>query len=151
MKIIIKNKRILFFTSIPLIAGFLIYFSCRPRTLSYYQFIPFKNNIDLNSIHFSLYEKCNAIANDSFIGNLFVYSIPGSLYSFSLAYYIKKRYLQKKAHTQSLSKRIGIYISIALVLSLIPELLQLLKLLPGKYDTFDFLTAFFGAGLALVL
>ena len=151
MKINIKNKKVLFITSIPLFAGFLIYFSCRPRTLSYYLIIPFKNNVDLNSIHFSLYEKCTSIVNDSLIGNLFIYSIPGSLYSFSLAYYLKKRYLQKRFSKQSLSKRIGIYISLALILSLIPELFQFIKLLPGEYDTFDFLTAFFGAGLALIL
>lgn len=150
MKINIKNKRILFITSIPLIAGFLIYFSCRPRTILYYQFMPFKNYIDLNSIHFSLYEKCTATLNNSFIGNLFIYSIPGSLFSFSLAYYIKKRYLQKRIYKQTLKKKIEIYMSIALVISL-TELLQLLKLFPGTYDTFDVLTAFFGAGLALIL
>ena len=150
MKINIKNKRILFITSIPLIAGFLIYFSCRPRTILYYQFIPFKNYIDLNSIHFSLYEKCTATLNNSFIGNLFIYSIPGSLFSFSLAYYIKKRYLQKRIYKQTLKKKIEIYMLIALVISL-TELLQLLKLFPGTYDTFDVLTAFFGAGLALIL
>ena len=150
MKINIKNKRILFITSIPLIAGFLIYFSCRPRTILYYQFIPFKNYIDLNSIHFSLYEKCTATLNNSFIGNLFIYSIPGSLFSFSLAYYIKKRYLQKRIYKQTLKKKIEIYMSIALVISL-TELLQLLKLFPGTYDIFDVLTAFLGAGLAFML
>ena len=53
MKTSIKKKRIYLITSIPLIAGFIIYFSCRPRTLAYYLFIPFKNKVQIYYEDFS--------------------------------------------------------------------------------------------------
>ena len=145
MKTSIKKKRIYLITSIPLIAGFIIYFSCRPRTLAYYLFIPFKNKVDLNSFHFALYEKCINYFDNSFFGNLFIYSIPGALYSFSLSFYLKKRYLQKRIYKESLKKRIFKYILLSLIISLPPELLQYIGLLPGNYDTTDVITAFLAA------
>ena len=147
----IKNNRLLVTTAIPLLAGFVIYFSCRPSTLAYYSWIPFKETIDLNSIHFSANEKCLSFFDDSFFGNIIIYSIPAALYAFSLAYYIKKRYLQKKFKRQSYFKRFYKYSLFAIIISFLPEVLQLVGLVPGYYDLADVLTALVASTIAFIL
>ena len=146
-----QNRRLLLVTAIPLLAGFVIYFSCRPSTLAYYSWIPFKGTIDLNSIHFSAYEKCLSFVDNSFIGNIAIYSMPAALYAFSLAYYLKKRYLQKKFKRQSYFKRFYKYSFFAVIISFLPEVLQLLGLVPGHYDLADVLTALAASAIAFIL
>ena len=146
-----NRNRLFLTTAIPLLAGFVIYFSCRPSTLAYYSWIPFKETIDLNSFHFSANEKCLSFFDDSFLGNIIIYSIPAALYAFSLAYYIKKRYLQKKFKRQSSFKRFYKYSFFAVIISFPPEVLQLLGLVPGHYDLADVLTALAASAIAFIL
>ena len=146
-----SNRNLFLATAIPLLIGFTIYFSCRPSTLVYYSWIPFKEKIDLNSIHFSAYEKCLSFVNNSFSGNVAIYSLPGALYAFSLTYYIKKRYLQKRFKRHSYFRRLYKYSFFAVVISFLTEILQLIGLAPGEYDQTDVLTALAAAAVALML
>jgi|GEM_PF-3907812 len=136
----------------PLVAGFLVYFSCRTRTLAYYQWIPFKENLDLDSIHFAANERCGELLLGTFAGNTIVYSLPAALFAFSLTCYLKFRYL-KHLHALRLTRfrKTIFFLALILLISVLPELLQLYGLISGHFDLMDVLTAATASLLALII
>ena len=136
----------------PLVAGFLIYFSCRTRTLAYYSWLPFKSYIDLDSIHFAANEKCGEMLFGSPVGNVIVYSLPAALFAFSLTCYLKFRYFKYlKVFLESPSCHVLISFLLVLFISVFPELLQFYGLVPGSYDSTDVITAAIASVAALMI
>ena len=134
---------------IPILVGFLIYFSCRVNSLLYYQWIPVKQYIGLDTLQNSLLVRCTeAVASWEWL-EIMVYSIPAALYAFSLTFYIKKRYLETGLSNRTLTAKILIYASTIALIAWGPEVLQL-GLLAGSFDTQDAWTALVAAGIALV-
>ena len=136
----------------PLVAGFLVYFSCRTKNLAYYHWLPFKEYIGLDDLHFLANEKCREILLGTAGGNVTVYSIPAALYAFSLTYYLKLTW-SKNTYVLRLGRFGRIIFSLALIflVSVLPELLQFYGLLPGYFDVIDVLTAVFASLIALML
>lgn len=136
-----KAKQVALVTC-PLVTGFILYFSCRPKTLLYYSWLPFKKYIDFDVIHYAANERCEEIPLGHPGGNAFIYSLPAALFAFSLTCYLKFRYFKYlKMLMISRWARTLIYAALVLLISAIPELLQLLDFIPGHYDAIDVLTA----------
>jgi hypothetical protein len=89
-----RLRRTLLVTS-PLVSGFIIYFSCRPKSLLYYQWIPFKELIRLDHFHNYAAAECSRFFAGSSVANTIIFSIPAAMFAFSLAFYLKTRYLHK--------------------------------------------------------
>ena len=136
-------------TIIPILVGFLIYFSCRVNSLLYYQWIPLKQYIGLDTLQNSLLTRCTKAVADWEWLEIIVYSIPAALYAFSLTFYIKKRYLETGLSGKTLTARILIYAITITLIAWGPEVLQL-GLVAGRFDAQDAWTALVAAGIALV-
>ena len=136
-------------TIIPILVGFFIYFSCRVNSLLYYQWIGIKKCTGLDTLQNWLLIHCTeAVAEWKWL-EIIVYSVPAALYTFSLTFYIKKRYLEIWLRGKPFTAKILIYASIIALIAWGPELLQL-GLLTGSFDTQDAWTALVAAGIALV-
>lgn len=136
----------------PLVAGFLVYFSCRTKNLVYYHWLPFKGYVGLDSLHFIGNEKCREILLGTVGGDITVYSIPGALYAFSLTYYLKLSCF-KNTYVIRPTRfgRIIFCLALIFLVSVLPELFQFYGLLPGYFDVIDVLTAVFASLIALML
>ena len=136
----------------PLVAGFLVYFSCRTKNLVYYHWLPFKGYVGLDSLHFMVNEKCREILIGTVGGDITVYSIPGALYAFSLTYYLKLSCF-KNTYVLRPTRfgRIIFCLALIFLVSVLPELFQFYGLLPGYFDVIDVLTAVFASLIALML
>lgn len=136
----------------PLVTGFIIYFSCRPKTLLYYSWLPFKRHIDFDVIHYAANQRCDEILFRLPGGDAFVYSIPAALFAFSLTCYLKFRYFRHLERlTISRRARAVTYGALVFLISVVPELFQLLGVVPGYYDAIDVLTAATACLLALIV
>lgn len=136
----------------PLVAGFIIYFSCRPKTLLYYSWLPFKAHIDFDAIHYAANERCEEFIFRLPGGDAFIYSIPAALFAFSLTCYLKFRYFRHlDVIIISRKSRAIFYFILVLLVSALPELFQLFGFLPGHYDAIDVLTAATACLIALAL
>ena len=124
----------------PLVAGFLVYFSCRTKNLVYYHWLPFKGYVGLDSLHFMVNEKCREILIGTVGGDITVYSIPGALYAFSLTYYLKLSCF-KNTYVLRPTRfgRIIFCLALIFLVSVLPELFQFYGLLPGYFDVLDVL------------
>ena len=136
----------------PLVAGFLVYFSCRTKNLLYYHWLPFKEYVGLDGLHFLANEKCREILLGTVGGDITVYSIPAALYAFSLTCYLKLTCF-KHTYVLRLTRlgRILFCLALIFLVSVLPELLQFYGLLPGYFDVIDVLTAVFASLFALML
>jgi hypothetical protein len=145
-----KNKDILL-VAIPLMAGFAIYFSCRPKSLLYYQLIPFRKLIGLDYIHGLLVAGCVEFSRNRQLAEIIIFSVPAAMYAFSLSYYLKKRYLTKVYGSLSGFQRIIANLALVMLVAYLPEYLQQIRALPGRFDLIDIITASLAASLALAL
>jgi hypothetical protein len=143
-----RNRDILL-TTIPIIAGFIIYFSCRPKSLLYYQWIPFKKLIGLDYIHDYAAAGCAEASKNSLAASTLIFSAPAALYAFSLMYYLRTRYLDKAYAGLNKSTRLFIDLVLIALIAYLPEYLQQIKVAPGHFDVMDILTAGLAAFLAL--
>lgn len=84
--------------------------------------------------------------------HVLVYSLPAALYAFSLVYYLRARYLQRNQNFLS-SRIYRLFVSVVIIalVAVIPEMMQLVKVLPGEYDSIDVLTAALASAVALYL
>ena len=124
---------------LPLSLGSSLYALCRPTTLLYerifYLFIgtswvPLKRQLNYS---------CRAIFFDDFSYKLIVYSLPNALWHISFCYLLG-------FGIKSIWGVSGIAWKYRLVLffvaALVPDLLQLLELIPGTFDVLDIILAF---------
>jgi len=120
--------------------------------LLYYQLIPFKGLINLDHIQQSLYGFCQDKMMSKPLLHVLVYSLPAALYAFSLVYYLRVRYLQRNQNfLSSRSCRLCVSAATIALVAVIPEMMQLVKVLPGEYDSIDVLTAALASVVALYL
>jgi hypothetical protein len=145
-----KRVRDLFILGIPILAGFFIYFSCRTNNLLYYQFIPFRELLRVDAMHESANKKCLELLGIGGIGDVVVFSLPAALYAFSLTYYFKKRYYSAFAPSGS-TARLKVLVSWTCLVALLPELLQMAGILPGRFDLVDVMTALSAVFVANIL
>ena len=124
---------------LPLSLGSSLYALCRPTTLLYerifYLFIgtswvPLKRQLNYS---------CRGIFFDDFSYKLIVYSLPNALWHISFCYLLG-------FGIKSIWGLSGIAWKYRLVLffvaALVPDLLQLLELIPGTFDVLDIILAF---------
>ena len=124
---------------LPLSLGSSLYALCRPTTLLYerifYLFIgtswvPLKRQLNYS---------CRGIFFDDFSYKLIVYSLPNALWHISLCYLLS-------FGIKSLWGANGVAWRYRLVLffiaALVPDVLQLLELIPGIFDVLDIILAF---------
>jgi hypothetical protein len=145
-----KRSRDIAFVSIPLLFGFIVYFSCRTKTLLYYRYIPFKEVLQVNALHARASEKCAELLGLGGMGDMIVFSLPAAMYAFSLTYYFKKRYYLTVAPSGSRS-RSRVLVLWTFFVALLPELLQLFGILPGHFDLVDVLSASLAISIAMIL
>ena len=143
-----RLRRILLVTS-PLVSGFIIYFSCRPKSLLYYQWIPFRESIKLDHLHDYAAAECSKFLGESPVADTIVFSIPAAMFAFSLAFYLKTRYLRKAFIKLNLIHKLTASLALILFIAYIPEYLQEIRVLPGHFDPFDVITASLATALAL--
>jgi hypothetical protein len=143
-----RFQRTLLVTS-PLVSGFIIYFSCRPKSLLYYQWIPFRELIGLDHLHNYAAEECSKSFGGSPVANTIIFSIPAAMFAFSLAFYLKTRYLHKAFIKLKLIHKFTASFALILIIAYIPEYLQQIGVLPGHFDPLDVLTAGLATALAL--
>jgi len=143
-----RLRRTLLVTS-PLVSGFIIYFSCRPKSLFYYQWIPFKELIRLDHFHNYAAAECSRFFAGSSVANTIIFSIPAAMFAFSLAFYLKTRYLHKAFERLNMIHKFAASLALILIIAYIPEYLQQIRVLPGHFDSLDVLTASLATALAL--
>ena len=132
---------------LPLSLGSSLYALCRPTTLLYerifYLFIgtswvPLKRQLNYS---------CLGIFFDDFSYKLIVYSLPNALWHISLCYLLS-------FGIKSLWGANGVAWRYRLVLffvaALVPDVLQLLELIPGTFDVLDIVLAFLAAAFVWV-
>jgi len=137
--------------ALPLLAGFLIYFSCRSKSLLYYRWIPFRNKIFLDQLHDAAFTKCHEVLGGNFIAHIVIFSAPAALFAFSLAYYVKARYLGKILSKANRPQKTLAYLALIVLIAYIPEFLQQTGTAPGRFDEMDVLTAGLATLLALYI
>jgi hypothetical protein len=145
-----KHSRDILILGAPLLLGFVIYFSCRTRDLLYYRFIPFRELLFVDAFHETANRKCVELLGMSAMGDVVVFSLPAALYAFSLTYYFKKRYYLTFAPSGRIA-RLQILVSWSLSVAVFPELLQMVGILPGRFDPVDFGTASLAIFIAMIL
>lgn len=136
---------------IPLVFGFIIYFSCRPKSLLYYQWIPFRESIRLDHLHDYAAAECSKFLGESPLADTIVFSFPAAMFAFSLAFYLKIRYLRKAFVKLNLIHKLTASLVLILFMAYIPEYLQQVRVLPGHFDPIDVLTATLATVLALFI
>ena len=145
-----KHSRDLLILGASLLSGFAIYFSCRTRDLLYYRFIPFRESLSVDAIHDSINMKCADLLGTSYMGNIAIFSLPAALYAFSLTYYFKRRYHLAFAPSGRIA-RLQILVAWILLVAVIPELMQMVGILPGRFDEVDVVTASLAIFVAMIL
>ena len=143
-----RFQRTLLVTS-PLVSGFIIYFSCRPKSLLYYQWIPFRELIRLDDFHNYAAAECSKFLGGSLVANTIIFSIPAAMFAFSLTFYLKTRYLHKAFIRLNLIRKFTATLALILIIAYMPEYLQQIRVLPGHFDPLDVLTASLATVLAL--
>jgi hypothetical protein len=91
-------------------------------------------------MHETANSKCLELLGIGGIGDVVVFSFPAALYAFSLTYYFKKRYYSACAPSGS-TARLKVLASWTCLVALLPELLQMAGILPGRFDLVDVITA----------
>jgi hypothetical protein len=145
-----KHSRDILILGAPLLLGFVIYFSCRTQDLLYYRFIPFRELLFVDTFHETANRKCVELLGMSAMGDVVVFSLPAALYAFSLTYYFKKRYYLTFAPSRRIA-RLQILVSWSLSVAVFPELLQMVGILPGRFDPVDVGTASLAIFIAMIL
>ena len=145
-----KYLRDILILGAPLLSGFVIYFSCRTQDLLYYRFIPFRELLLVDSLHEKANRKCVELLGMSGMGNVVIFSLPAALYAFSLTYYFKKRYYLAFVPSGR-TARLQILVSWTLLVAVFPELLQMVGILPGRFDPIDVVTASLAIFIAMIL
>lgn len=144
------RKQPIVFVLLPLLVGFFIYFSCRTNRLLYYDWIPYKATLRLDAVHVVANLKCKEAMGRGQLPDLFVFSLPGSLFAFSVTYYVNRRYLVSLLKGLPWVYRLAWRSCFVVVLAAVPEVLQSAGLLPGRYDSLDIFAAAFASSAAFV-
>ena len=132
---------------LPLSLGSSLYALCRPTTLLYerifYLFIgtswvPLKRQLNYS---------CRGIFFDDFSYKLIVYSLPNALWHISLCYLLSFG-IKSLWGANGVAWRYRIVLFF--VAALFPDVLQLLRLIPGTFDVLDIVLAFLASAFVWV-
>tara|TARA_Y100001968_G_scaffold209574_1_gene192734 strand:- start:2416 stop:2871 length:456 start_codon:yes stop_codon:yes gene_type:complete len=130
MKYLPKLK-IYYLFLLPLFIGFFIYASCRNSHFLYERIFNILKISQWEFLKIIISSQCPFPYPENIFQKVFVYSLPNALWVFSSCILIR-HYLLVSTR-QIIFRRKLLYFIVAIG----PELLQLLKIIPGTYDTYD--------------
>ena len=124
---------------LPLSLGSSLYALCRPTTLLYERIFYLFLGTSWVPLKRQLNYSCRGIFFDDFLYKLIVYSLPNALWHISLCYLLSFG-IKSLWGANGVAWRYRIVLFF--VAALLPDVLQLLGLIPGVFDVLDIILAF---------
>ena len=125
----------------PVSFGSFIYASCRPSILLYERVLRLLFKGDWLTFKMSANNYCSSFLGENIVSYFIVYSLPNALWVLAFCFFLDE------ALGKPLQLSIPLRICIFLLVALAPDLLQLMKIMKGTYDSLDVFAALLSAGV----